>query len=245
MSSTDQPPALPTTIRDPLPSAIDSLPATLTRLYAHRFSTEDTASLREVWRVLVRQFFQPRLRPDATVVDIGAGECLFINEVRAARRIAVDANPAMAAKAAPGVETVITTDLELRELDGIGVDHAFLSNFLEHLPDYQTILRLLRRIHDVLEPGGTLLVLQPNFRLCSKVYFDFIDHLTLLTDASLVEALSVCGFEIVEKRVRFLPFTSKSRLPQKPWMVSLYLRIPPAQWLLGKQTFIVARRPPT
>ena len=240
MSSTDPTGAVDTAA----PSTIaDSLPAILTRLYAHRFSPADTAALRDVWRVLVHDFLQPRLCTDGTVVDIGAGECLFINEVTARRRIALDANPAMATKAAPGVEPIITSDLELRELDGISVDHAFLSNFLEHLPDYHAVLRLLRRIHDVLLPGGTLLVLQPNFRLCSKSYFDFIDHLTILTDASLVEALTVCGFEIAEKRIRFLPFTSKSRLPQKPWMVRLYLRVRPAQWLWGKQTFIVARRP--
>lgn len=221
----------------------DSFSALLTRLYEHRFSDDDNSALRGVWKVLVRDFFQHRVRPESTVVDIGAGECVFINEIRAARRIAIDANPRMRTKAAGGVETYLSTDLDLRELDGISVDHVFLSNFLEHLPDSGTVLRLLLRIHDVLEPGGSLLLLQPNFRLCPKVYFDFIDHLTILTDASLVEALEVCGFEIVEKRTRFLPFTSKSRLPQRPWMVRLYLRVPPAQWLLGKQTFIVARRP--
>ncbi len=49
--------------------------------------------MRGVWRVLVTGFFQARIRPEATVLDVGAGLCLFINEVRAARRIALDANP--------------------------------------------------------------------------------------------------------------------------------------------------------
>lgn len=47
-----------------------------------------------------------------------------------------------------------------------------------------------------LEPGGTLLVLQPNFRLAPRRYFDFIDHQVILTDRSLVEALSVAGFDL-------------------------------------------------
>jgi hypothetical protein len=42
--------------------------------------------------------------------------------------------------------------------------------------------------------------------------------------------------------VRFLPFTSKSRLPKWGWLVALYLRLRPAQWLFGKQTFVVARK---
>ena len=44
------------------------------------------AALEGVWKVLVRDFFQRRIRPESTVVDIGAGACVFINEVRAKRR---------------------------------------------------------------------------------------------------------------------------------------------------------------
>ena len=219
------------------------LPAILERLYARRFSEANLAELRGVWRALVRGFFQARIRPQATVVDLGAGACLFINEVRAARRIALDANPDVVRRAAPGVEAVVTTDLSLRELDDASVGHVFLSNFLEHLPDFRAVLTLLATVRRKLEPGGTLLVLQPNFRLEPRRYFDFVDHRVILTDASLVEALEVAGYEVRELRARFLPFTSKSSLPKWPWLVSLYLRLPPAQWLLGKQTFVVAARP--
>ena len=65
----------------------------LERLYRHRFSAADLNEMRGVWRVLVQEFFQSRLRPGSVVVDVGAGPCLFINEVHAARRIALDANP--------------------------------------------------------------------------------------------------------------------------------------------------------
>jgi hypothetical protein len=77
---------------------------TLERLYRQRYSARDVAQMRAVWRVLVRHFLQARLRPESTVLDVGAGHCLFINEVRAARRIALDANPDVARHAAPGVE---------------------------------------------------------------------------------------------------------------------------------------------
>jgi hypothetical protein len=59
----------------------------------------------------------------------------------------------------------------------------------------------------------------------------------------MVEALEMTGFQIIELRAGFLPYTTKSRLPQSPGLVRLYLRLRPAQWLLGKQMFIVARRP--
>jgi hypothetical protein len=220
-----------------------ALAAVLQRLYERRFSEADLQEMRGVWRALVRGFFQARLRPEATVVDVGAGACLFINEVKARRRIALDANPDLSRHAGPGVEAHVTTDLSLRELADGSVGHVFLSNFLEHLPDYRAVLALLHAILGKLEPGGTLLVLQPNFRLEPRRYFDFVDHQVILTDASLVEALEVVGFELREVRARFLPFTSKSILPKWPWLVSLYLRLRPAQWLLGKQTFVVAARP--
>jgi hypothetical protein len=220
-----------------------SLGPILERLYRNRFPPEELAAMRGVWRVLVRDFFQARLRRDRTVVDLGAGPCLFINEVEAARRVAMDANPDLARFAMPGVETIVTDDLSLRELADGSVGHVFLSNFLEHLPDFRAVLSLLARLRGKLEPGGSLLVLQPNFRLVPRQYFDFVDHQVILTDRSLVEALVVAGFEIRELRVRFLPFTSKSRLPKWPRAVALYLRLPPLQWLFGGQTFVVAARP--
>lgn len=216
---------------------------TLERLYRQRFSALDRSEMQAVWRVLVRDFFQSRLRSDRVVVDIGAGPCLFINEVRAARRIALDANPEVVRFAGPGVEVHVTSDLSLKELKDGEAGHVFLSNFLEHLPDYRTVLDLLTAIRAKLEPGGSLLILQPNFRLMPRRYFDFIDHQLILTDRSLVEVLSVTGFEVREIRRRFLPSTSKSFLPRWPVLVRLYLRLPPLQWLLAGQTFVVAVRP--
>jgi SAM-dependent methyltransferase len=215
----------------------------LERLYARRFSEADLGEMRGVWRALVRGFLERRIRPEATVVDLGAGACLFINEVRAARRIALDANPDFRRRAAPGVEAIVTTDLSLRELQDGSVGHVFMSNFLEHLPDHRAVLELLAAVLRKLQPGGTVLILQPNFRLEPRRYFDFIDHQVILTDTSLVEALEVVGFEVREVRVRFLPFTSKSVLPRWPWLVRLYLWLRPVQWLLGKQSFLVAARP--
>jgi len=214
----------------------------LQRIYENRFPPHEIEAMRAVWKVLVREFFQSRVRSDATILDVGAGACLFINEVSARRRIAVDANPNLAKFAAAGVEAIVTQDLSLAEVPDTSVGHAFLSNVLEHMPDFLGVLGLLGAIHAKLEPGGTLLILQPNFRLLSGRYFDFIDHQVILTDASLREALESVGFEIVEQRIRFLPYTSKSALPKWPWLVRLYLKLRPAQWLFGKQTFVVARK---
>jgi SAM-dependent methyltransferase len=215
---------------------------TLRRLYSRRFSAEDRQRMSAVWQVLVRDFFAARIASTATVVDVGAGGCHFINAVHAKRRIAIDANPDLGHHAAPGVETVISDDLSLGALQDEVADCVFVSNFLEHLTDFLEVLRLLTAIHRVLKPGGAVHVLTPNFRLVPRQYFDFIDHRVILTDASLVEALEVTRFEVKELRRRFLPFTSKSALPSWPWLVGLYLRLPPAQWLLGGQSYVRATK---
>ena len=215
----------------------------LERLYRRRFSDGDLQELRTVWRVLVRDFFQKRIERSGTVLDVGAGACLFINEVEAARRIALDANPDVRRHAAPGVETLVTDDLSLGDIADESLDCVFLSNFLEHLPGHLAVLGLLTTVRRKLKPGGSVMVLQPNFRLEPRRYFDFLDHQVVLTDASLVEALETAGVRIAELQVRFLPFTSKSRVPKWGWAVRLYLRLPPARWLLGKQTFVRGVRP--
>ena len=213
----------------------------LAELYRRRFPPEELEAMRGVWRVLVRDFFGPRIPVDATVVDVGAGPCLFINEVKAARRIAVDANPTLAEAAGPGVEVVVDGHVDLPSIPDGTADTVFMSNFLEHLASPAEVLRVLRAARRILRPGGEILVLQPNFRLCPGRYFDFVDHSVIVTDRGLVEGLEAAGFEVRELRVRFLPFTSKSRLPKWPWAVSLYLRLRPVQWLLAGQSFVRAR----
>ena len=97
-------------------------------------------------------------------------------------------------------------------------------------------------VHDLLKVGGRVIVLQPNIRLTAAAYWDFIDHHTPLTERSLEEAALTAGLEPVKTIVRFLPYTTKSRLPQSPWLVRAYLAFPPAWRLMGKQTLFIAER---
>ena len=94
----------------------------------------------------------------------------------------------------------------------------------------------------VCRPGGRVVILQPNIRLVGGAYWDFLDHRTALTEKSLVEAAELAGFELSHLVTRFLPFTTKSRLPSAPGLVRWYLRFPPAWYLLGKQTLYVGER---
>ena len=215
----------------------------LAKLYSARFAPEDKERKARVWRVLCRHFFQRYVDPNDTVLDIGAGHCEFINHIEAKRRVAFDLNPEVRIHAAAEVEVVQGVSTDLSAFPDERFDVAFVSNFLEHLPTKDDLLRTLAEIRRVLRPGGRLLILQPNIRLTGGAYWDFIDHHLPLTERSLVEAFELVALQAVEVRARFLPFTSKSLLPQHPRLVRLYLMVPPIQWLLGRQSWIVAVRP--
>ena len=112
-------------------------------------------------------------------------------------------------------------------------DAAVASFGLLHFDRPEHALVEMRR---VLRPGGRVLVLQPNIRLVGGSYWNFIDHRVALTDRSLVEAAGSAGFKTVRLIKRFLPFTTKGRLPQHPALVRAYLAFPPAWLLMGKQS---------
>ena len=170
--------------------------------------------------------------------------CDFINQIRAAHRIAVDLNPETRHAAAAGIEV---HSLPLERLGEViapqSIDLAFASNVFEHLRGPDALLEVLAAVWRVLCPGGRLMIMQPNIRLVGGRFWDFFDHTLPLTEKGMAEALLVSGFEVLENRPRFLPYTTKSLLPRWPCLVRFYLMFPPVQWLFGKQMLLVARRP--
>ncbi len=215
--------------------------AELEQIYSARFGPHLRDRVR-LWETLVDGYFQALIGPDDTVLDLAAGYCEFINAVACGRKLAVDLNPTVASVAGPDVEVFHTACTELpQDLTG-QVDVAWVSNFFEHLADSAELLATMAELHRVLADDGRLLVLQPNIRLTGEAYWDFLDHTLPLTERSLEEALGLAGFRVESMKVRFLPYTTESRLPISPTLIRLYLRVPPARWLLGKQTFVVARK---
>ncbi|CAN5890246.1 hypothetical protein BH23PLA1_BH23PLA1_05680 [soil metagenome] len=216
----------------------------LGRLYAQRFNPEEREAKARLWRTLCRSFFDQYIPTEGTVLDVGAGYCDFINNIRSQRRIAVDLNPDMVAFGAEGVEVHLHALEQLGEIvEADSVDLAFASNVFEHLRGPDALLEVLSAIRTALRPGGRLIVMQPNVRVVGGSFWDFFDHTLPLTEKGLAEALGVTGYQILECRARFLPYTTKSRWPQWPALVRLYLALPPAQWIFGKQMLVIARKP--
>ena len=212
----------------------------LEKIYQRRFK-DDLEFKKKMWRIFCADFFQRYVPEGATVLDVGAGYCEFINNIKGKRKIAVDLNSDLKKYAGKDVDAVIADFTDMKEIPDNSCDVAFVSSFFEHLikPD---IVKVLNQIHRVLKKDGKLLILQPNIRLCYKDYWNFFDHITPLDDRSLSEALETNGFKVAECRVRFLPYTIKSRFPRALFLIRIYLMVPVLQYIFGKQTFICAAR---
>jgi len=194
----------------------------------------------KTWRLIARRLEElVPIRPDAAVLDLGAGYCDFINQVRAREKHAVDVAP-VKEHAAPGVVFHKARCDELDSLPTAHFDAALASNLFEHLPR-EGIRRTLAELARVLKPGGRLVIMQPNFRYCYKEFYDDYTHVTPLTHMGLADLIASCGYKIEKVLPKFLPFSFKSSgLPAPAFLVWLYLRLP---WKpLAGQCLIVAVR---
>jgi Methyltransferase domain len=217
-------------------------PTDLDRIYESRFSDDDATDKDRIW-VEICAFLQRYVDHEHPVLDVAADRGYFIRNISATERWATDLRD---------IRDALDPDIEFVEANGPTMSEklphdyfgtVFMSNYLEHLPDSSVVLRQLREAFAVTRPGGAVLIVQPNIRLVGAAYWDFLDHHTALTEKSLREAAELAGYETIQIITRFLPFTTKSRLPQAPWLVRWYLRVPAARWLLGKQSLYVGMRP--
>ena len=213
----------------------------LDELYRDRFDDREHRAKERIWPAIV-EYLQRFVDPDAPVLDVACDRGYFIRHVRARERWASDVRD-VTADLGPGIRFVQVDGLQLASTaptDYFGT--VFMSNYLEHLPGPDAVVRQLEVAARLLRPGGRVIVLQPNVRFVGGSYWDFIDHRVALTDRSLAEAGALAGLRAVRVIPRFLPYSTKGRLPLRAALVRMYLRVPLAWRVLGRQTLYVAER---
>ncbi len=217
-------------------------------IYTSRFSTDQDKAREDTWDVLVTDYFQKLITQDQVVCDLGAGDGLFITKIKCKKRYAVDLSPHVKKLEEKGITVLLVPGTNFSSALPELVDVIFMSNFLEHMPDKSTLLKVLDDCLRALKPGGRVIILQPNIRYVGPAYWDYIDHHVALTEHSLREALEISGFTITKMVPQFLPYTAKSTigvissmLPTKS-LVRAYLNMPFVWKFFGAQTLVIATK---
>ena len=196
----------------------------------------------EVWKILCADYFSRFIPADAAILDLGCGWGEFSNNVQAGIRYAMDMNPAAAEKLGTGIN-FLRQDCSLPwPLEPESLDVVFSSNFLEHLPDKDSVEKTIGHVHQALKPGGKVIFMGPNIKYVPGAYWDFWDHYVPFTEASMAELLQLNHFDITTKIGRFLPYTMSDGKPPPLIALKAYLRLPVFWPLFGKQFLVVAEK---
>lgn len=193
-----------------------------------------------VWQVIA-EHLAPWIPAQSRVLEIGAGYCDWINNVKAARRVAVDVWEDLPRVVASGVEPVVLDiGRGIRSLGEGQFDVVLASNLLEHF-EPAAASAVVGDVAALLRSGGRFIVIQPNFRYAYRRYFDDYTHRSIFTDTSLAALLRSHGLRSALVRPRFLPYSLRdTSAPVSPWLVRAYLRSPIKP--MAGQMLIVAER---
>lgn len=190
-----------------------------------------------VWKEICK-YIQKYISYESSVLDVGTGYGDFINNIKCRERYAIDIE-APALRSSTKKTRIAVGSFQSLPFKNQALDVLFASNVLEHL-DYEQMHNAIKESFRVLKKDGLILIISPNFKYCYKEYFDDYTHKSIITDASIKDLLMSVGFEIVKVVPRFLPFSTKRKLPISSFLIRLYLY---SFWKpFGAQFFVVAKK---
>lgn len=124
----------------------------LEKIYSRRFK-EDIVVRNKIYEVLCRNFFQKYVPKDATILEIAAGYCELINNIKAKKKIALDINPDIKKYANINVKVIVSASTKINQIKNETVDIVFVNNFFEHLSK-EDIIKTIKESHRVLKYGA-------------------------------------------------------------------------------------------
>ena len=213
----------------------------ISELYKLRYSDTNLAKKNKIWKLICSNFFQKYIPHKNIILELASGHGEFINNIKGSKKISIDINK--------DVKNYLDSNVIFYESDAsrinkhikYKVDTVFVSNFLEHLKSREELETFFRAVKDVLKKDGSFIILGPNLRYQPGKYWDYYDHCLGLTHLSLTEALELNGFKISLCLDKFLPHADKGEKLPHPFFVWLYLKVPFAWKIMGKQFFVIAK----
>lgn len=195
----------------------------MSEYYETRYTFDDGRA--KVWKAIA-EYLQSFVKKDSDcVLDVGAGYCDFINNIKAHEKLAVDMSASGSQFCHEDVRFHCASVNDLSVLQSNSVDVLFSSNLLEHLDDLE-LFSAIKEFQRVVKQGGRIILMQPNFRYAYKEYFDDYTHKKIFTHISLRDFFQANGFQAIKIYPKFLPFSLKSRLPRSYILTKLYLYSP-------------------
>lgn len=211
----------------------------LKKIYKTRFN--DIEERKIIWKVLVEDFFQQFIKKDNIVLDVACGYGEFINQINCGKKYAIDLNPDTTKYLNKNITFYSQSSTKMKSIKNNLIDKIFVSNFFEHIKR-EDIVETIKEFKRTLKSGGEVLILQPNIRFCTKDYWMFFDHVTPIDDRALEEIFSSYNFRLKRRILRFLPYTTKSKLPKSPLLVKFYLKLPILWRIFGQQSFLIFKK---
>ncbi len=175
----------------------------------------------KVWKAIC-EYLQKYIKISDTVVDLGSGYCDFINNINAFKKYAVDINPDGYKFCNKNVRFINSSIKKIKHLKSNSINVIFASNLLEHFDDNE-LNDALSEFNRILRVGGTIILMQPNFKYAYKEYFDDYTHKKIFTHISLRDYFEANGYKAIDVLPKFLPFSLKSRLPKSYFLTKIYL----------------------
>jgi ubiquinone/menaquinone biosynthesis C-methylase UbiE len=216
-------------------------PHELEKQYQLRFAAHNNYR-QGVWKILCAEFFTQYIPKESTVLDLGAGWGEFINNIEAEKKLALDLNSEAKDRLSPDVKFLHQNSSQQWPIDTGRLDVVFTSNFLEHLPEKTIVEHTISEAYRCLKPNGIIICLGPNVKCVPGRYWDFWDHYIPLTELSLSEVLRMKGFAIDLCITRFLPYSMSTGKTPPLFLVKLYLKVPLAWSIFGKQFLVIGRK---
>lgn len=211
----------------------------LKKIYKTRFN--DVEERKIIWKVLVEDFFQQFIKKDNIVLDVACGYGEFINQINCGKKYAIDLNPDTTKYLNKNITFYNQSSTKIKSIKNNLIDKIFVSNFFEHIKR-EDIVETIKEFKRTLKSGGEVLILQPNIRFCTKDYWMFFDHVTPIDDRALEEIFSSYNFRLKKRILKFLPYTTKSKLPKSPLLIKFYLKLPILWRIFGQQSFLIFKK---